>query len=99
MSKLLVQEEWVNATKGYRTGSSEIYETWCETVGELFKAMQKEYGRCKGKVYIGENTHIGWVFEKLEHYTDTNEPYLLETWVTVHNSPPVKVLEVDYMEL
>ena len=96
---LYVQENWINATKGYSCGQSEVYQTWCETKGELFKAMQKEYGKCVSKMYIGDNTHIGWVFEKLEHYTDTNEPYIMQTWVSVHNSPPKKTIEYDYMEL
>lgn len=96
---ILIQIEGVNETKGYRLGSSEVYETWCETIGELFLEMQREYGRCVSKVYIGEGTQIGWVFEKLQTYTDCDEQYLMQTWVTIHQSKPVKSITYDYMEL
>ena len=96
---LFVCEEWVNATKGHRLGSSGVYETWCETLGELYHAMQKEYGRCTSKVYIdtdkGPRT-IGWVFIKRQKYTDCNDTYLQETWVTVHEKEPVKSIEYFY---
>ena len=96
---ILIEENYVNKTEGHRIGDSGIYETWCETIGELFLAMQREYGRCVSKVYIGEGTQIGWVFEKRQKYQDCNETYLQETWITLHNSKPKRIVEYDYKEL
>ena len=37
-----------------------------------------------GKVYVGEGTPVGWVFQKKTEYTDCSETYLREVWVTLH---------------
>jgi hypothetical protein len=52
MPNLWVTEDYVNTTKGYRCGDSGPYETYTDKPGELFLAMQREYGRCKSKVYL-----------------------------------------------
>ena len=96
---ILIKTDGVNETEGYRLGSSGIFETWCETPGELFREMQSEYGRCTGKVYIGEGTPIGWVFEKIQKYSDCDKSYLMQTWVTLHKSKPKKTIEYDYLGL
>jgi hypothetical protein len=65
-------------------------ETWEQTMGELFRFCQKEYGRCVSKVYrdiaMGDGTYNtvneGWVFQKRAEYTDCNKTYLQETWVS-----------------
>jgi hypothetical protein len=65
------------------------------TIGEIFRACQKEHGACTGKVYIDtredsdpEGTYprtiaIGWVFVKREKYEDSNETFLHETWISL----------------
>lgn len=98
MTNLFVQETWINSTKGYCVGESDVYETYTDNTSELFKAMQKEYGRCAGKVYIGDGQRVGWVFEKRQKYTDCNEYYLQETWVTVHKARPQKTISYDYAD-
>lgn len=100
MANLLCEEATANATEGYRIGDSGVYETWCETVGELYRASVKEHGRCTGKVYIdstdGPSVAIGWVFVKRDRYEDTGEPFLRETWVTVHDAQPTRTTEHHY---
>ena len=86
--KIRVKQFWENATEGYMIGDSGgFYETWCESIGELFSAMQREYGRCISKVYVdneeGNPEALGWVFEQKEQYTDTKEDYIQHTWVEV----------------
>ena len=87
---LIISESFVHVDIRY----SEIdpHETYFDTIGELFRYLQKEYGRCPGKVYIdtksGKTFHTGWVFRKIDYYTDTHEPYLCEVWVSVHEKMP-----------
>lgn len=64
---------------------SDITE-WTMDRGDLYRACQREYGRCIGKVFIDKTTggppdSVGWCFVSRERYEDTNEPYLRETWV------------------
>lgn len=98
---MLIETTWINETKGWNCGSSGIYDTWCETIGELFLEMQKEYGKCISKVYIGNKNPvaIGWVFQKRERYADCDETYLQSTWVTIHNAQPKKTIEYNYYDL
>jgi hypothetical protein len=100
--KLWIKETWVSVeesendegddtTKRYGNGNSDIYETMHETPGELFKALQKEHGKCISKVYQDREAgsiQIGWVFEKKAVYSDTKTPYKQETWVEVHDKKP-----------
>ena len=87
----------MNLTENYRYGDpSHIYETYHETRSELFRAMQKEYGHCTSKVYVNEGVPIGWVFESVVRYDDTDEPFLREVWITVHSAPPTKTIEYHY---
>jgi hypothetical protein len=83
---LQIKEVWVNGSADYLIGSSEWYEPFTDNLGKLFKSLRKEYGRCVSRVYQdapdGTADPIGWVFEKNQRYTDTQEKYLQETWVT-----------------
>jgi hypothetical protein len=103
VGNLYAEVESVNETKGYRFGSSGVFETSAETVGELYRDMRREYGRCTGKVYIdtadGRAKAIGWVFVKREKYEDTGEPFLMSTWAMVHDVPPDVTRRVHYHEL
>jgi hypothetical protein len=48
----------------------------------------------------GKSKKIGWVFQKTEKYMDTGEPYIQETWVSIHKGPETKSSPVyNYMEL
>lgn len=89
---LLINETWCNNTENYIVGESGVYETRFESVSDLFKSLQAEYGRCTGRIYIdrgeGLNIACGWVFEKVARYEDTHEPYIQHTWVSVHEKQP-----------
>lgn len=97
---LYAEETAVNLDRGYRFGESGVYETNCETHGELFRAMRKEYGRCVGRVHVyreGKTLDVGWIFLKRDRYDDSRETFLRETWVTVHKAPPTRPpLEFHY---
>jgi len=96
---LYCQEEYVNATKGYRCGNSDVYETFTDNRGELYRAMVKEYGRCVSKIYVdvaGKAKPVGWCFVKRRKYEDCDETYLQEVWVTVHEAPPTKTTQHHY---
>jgi len=97
---LYAQEVWLNATEGFGCGETDVYETFTDNVGELYRAMQSEYGRCVSRVYVdradGTPRPIGWVFQRRRRYTDTGETYLAETWVTVHEGPPTKTTKYHY---
>ncbi len=57
------------------------------TIGEIYRASQKEHGRCTGKVYIDTQSRgtisVGWVFVKRQKFDDSSETFLMETWVTL----------------
>ena len=71
-------------------GESDFYETFTDNKGELFKSLQKEYGRCVSKMYIdlkdGSTKEIGWVFQKRKKYEDCEKTFLLETWIQVKDN-------------
>ena len=104
---LCVRETWIrkepldNEYGGteYRNlieGESDVYETKYDTAGALFRGLQKDAGRCVGRIYHDDHGPIGWVFEKKTEYEDTGEPYLLETWVTVHTALPTRTVKYHY---
>lgn len=95
---LFAQENWINITENCGQGDSDVYETGCETRPELYRAMQQQYGRCIGKVYIDAGKPVGWIFHKRQKYDDCNKTYLQETWVTVHSGPPTKTIKYHYAD-
>jgi hypothetical protein len=88
---MLIQEQFVNVTKGYRFGDSEPYEPFTDDVGKLYKHLVKEYGRCTGKVFIDTPKGaqaVGWVFVSRQRYEDArtkDDTYLREAWVTLYD--------------
>lgn len=103
---MLIQETWTviknhnedNETR-YMLGESDLYEPFTDNVGKLFLSLQREYGKCVSKVYVGEDKSIaiGWVFQKMRKYD--NEFYLQETRVTLHKDKPTKTVKYHYQEL
>ena len=98
MSNLYAREMLVNTTEGYRFGDTDWYETSSTTTGDLFREMQREYGRCVSSMYNEKETdgkwetiRVGWVFVKTVQYEDTDETYLQETWVEISDEEPVKI--------
>ena len=100
---LYIQEDYVQITndgKRIGLGRSDVYETWTPDKGQLYRALQRQYGRCTSKVYIDLPSgakSIGWVFVKRQQYErHSTDTYLQETWVTLHKAPPTRVIEYHY---
>jgi hypothetical protein len=105
---LRVSESFVNATEGYRFGDSEVYEPYTDNVAQLFRSMQKEYGRCESAVYVDTPNgaqRIGWVFSKRMEYEDSGrygrkrQFYTREVWVTLHTAKPETTTTYHYASL
>lgn len=90
---LLIKETFVEVqNKGEdnesrtRLYTSDLHEPFTDDTGKLFRSLQGEYGKCISKMYHDDYTgSIGWVFEKKVKYTDCNEYYLLEAWITLYD--------------
>lgn len=85
---LYISESHVNMDEGYRYSDIEPYETMYDSLGDLYRAMRKKYGRCVSSMYVDHSDRvktqkIGWVFLSRAQYDDTKETYLREVWVTV----------------
>lgn len=84
----------------------EPYETYHTDKGKLYLAMQREYGRCEGFIYVdgenGEPKRVGWHFIKKQEYEDSGrygrekQFYKQETWVVVHSAAPTKTVTFHY---
>ncbi len=99
---LYVQNAYIDRTQNAFLGESDVYETHFDDNerGDLFRASQREYGRCVGTAYVDrdeEAQRIGWVFVKREAFEDSpSETYLREVWVTVHEQPETRTREYHY---
>lgn len=89
---LQVHTSLTDETRGYRfvEFTDEFDDSW--TTGELFRAMQKEYGRCVSRVYVdtadGKAQPVGWYFESRQPYSDARKPsdtYIRGAWITVQH--------------
>ena len=100
---LWISETYISVTENVIYGEVEPYETFTDNIGRLFRKLQRDHGRCRGSIRIdtkdGVSKRVGWVFQKRMKYTDVNETYLAETWVTLHEKPPTKTVEYHYREL
>jgi hypothetical protein len=85
-----IQETFVNETKDYVCGESDKYESSTDDVGKLFRALQREHGRCISKIYRDTDNGaqaVGWVFEKRMKYFDArgndleHDYYIQNVWV------------------
>ena len=98
-----IKETYIDRNINCIFGDSEVYETFTDSIGELFKHLQQEFGRCTSSMYIdktdGTAKKIGWVFEKKNKYNDCNETYMQETWIELHKTKPKKTIEYDLLEM
>jgi hypothetical protein len=87
-----ITETYVNETGDHIVGESPIYDTGETDKGKVFRTLQKEHGRCAGRVYLDtpeqEAIPIGWTFQKKVPYTDTGELYLQMVWANLFDGPP-----------
>lgn len=88
---MVAAESYVNADVGLRYGESGWQETWTDDPGAIYRAAQREFGRCTGHVYAdfgGKSYAVGWVFQgrtEYEGHTRPGEPrtYLREVWISL----------------
>lgn len=89
--------------RAYRIGESDVYEAYTDDRRRLFRDMQREYGRCTGKVYIDtpdkQAMAIGWVFAKRRPFERDDGSYLASTWVTLHSQPPTRTTAFHYVDI
>ena len=105
-----VLEAFINRTRGYSFGESDWYESYHDTTGSLFRAMQREYGRCTSRMYMDRPSRfdgpsspvqVGWVFEKVMTYEDARPPYgdndryVREVWVQVSSTEPKREVHTN----
>lgn len=108
MATLHVSEVWLSQRDdGTRVGLGEsgVYDTGrelCES-GALYRDLQREYGRCVGKMYVdtdGRTLAVGWIFQKRRTYDDSpGETFLAETWCTLHTAPDTVTRTSHYYTL
>jgi len=101
---LHIQETWVDQKRNCICGETPVYETSYEKVGELYRALVKQYGRCIGKMYCdnkvtGKTRAIGWIFLKRAKYEDCKDTYLQETWVSVHEKKEDTYVTYHYVDI
>ena len=98
-----IKEQYINKNENCTFGGSEVYETFTDNIGELFKDLQCEFGRCVSSMYMdkkdGATKKIGWVFEKKNKYNDCDETYVQETWIELHKTKPKKTIEYNLLEM
>jgi hypothetical protein len=100
MSKLYAQETWIDRTRNCGLGESDVYETFSNEAGDLYRAFQREYGRCMSRVYVDTPDGakaIGWVFIQRTKYSDSPKTFLRETWITLHTAPPEHSIKYHYV--
>ena len=98
---IYVKESYTALSEGRQVfyGDSGFHESIYDNRGDLFRACQKEHGRCVSYMYHDDvGQPIGWVFQKSAKYEDTGEPYVSEVWVELHKSEPTHTVEYHYLE-
>lgn len=83
------REVCINVDRDAIIGTSDWCETWTNNIGKLFRAAQREYGKCIGRMRRDldndpsayTTVETGWVFRSTQRYTDTHERYMREVWV------------------
>jgi hypothetical protein len=99
MNELYVSEDYICIDGELRFSGGDIqpYLTRHTTTGNLYRDCLKEYGKCIGKVWVGEDKpkQVGWVF--FQKGIDKNH-YDREVWITVFSKLPIKKVswEVEY---
>ena len=100
IDNLFVQESWFEIKEDglVGLGESDVYESFATSETELFEAFAKE-NDFVGDIHVdlnGESVQVGWIFQSEDKYEDCDETYQKETWVTVHDGLPKKVVEYNY---
>lgn len=83
---------------GYTYEAADLYPA-IETLADLFRYGQSEFGRCTGKMYIDVEDgakHIGYVFLKRMNYDRSDETFLAETWISMGEFHPATEARLTY---
>lgn len=70
------------------------------TMGDIYRASAREYGRCQSKIYIDTAAgaeHVGWFFVNRQQYEDDADTYLRGAWITVGEYVPAREETVSYV--
>lgn len=62
-------------------------------VARMFRELQREYGRCTGRVYVDTADGakpIGWHFGRTMQYEDSRDEYVRGVWVSFAVKHPVR---------
>lgn len=86
----------VNETENYRFSdfdddSVPLKGDGTPDLGNIYRAMQSEYGRCRGGVFRDTKTgsiRTGWIFESRQQYDDSTDTYLRTAWVEIQEVIP-----------
>jgi len=92
-NNIWIREQYVEEHddgRRYSNGDSGIYETcyYHSEKRKLFDSLQREYGPCRGKIYVDREDSpvaVGYVFEKRVKVSN-RECVTMETWVTLYKS-------------
>lgn len=88
---VLVNEDTNTQFSEWTEPLSSTYMGEDATKGEIFLALQKEYGRCTSKIYFEYTSRAdrecGWYFVKRDRLSDTGESYLRGAWVMLLTQP------------
>lgn len=87
-TNLYISETHVNATEHYVYNELSPYETRFDTIGDLYRSLQREYGKCISAMYIDytdrvKTQKIGYVFQSRTKYENNNKMYLREVWIRI----------------
>ena len=98
MTGILIQETCFNVSENYTLFESDVFESFTDSVDELFLELQNEFGLYVNKLFEGDDdvNQVGWVFQKKGKCEDSGEKFVQETWVTLHEKLPVKKVEYHF---
>lgn len=93
----------VNETRGHQIWNDKPLEGLDmsgDTLGKVFRYLQREYGRCTSKMYVdtkdGQPQQVGWVFQKVCRYSDSKDTYEQTVWCEVlKQKPTVTIIKVS----
>lgn len=99
MDNLLVQEESYEVMEGNKLAQiydSGVFLSIFKSQSDVYRYGLKHFGKCIGRVYVGDGHPVGYAFEKRVKYVDSDNTYLQQTILTIHESQPVRRIEYHY---
>ena len=98
----LIQESHVDLDQDQVYYQTEMYEPRAGSIGELFRDLRSEFGRCTGKIHCdckdGKVHDVGWLFQS-RVTNDDGGSYLREVWITLYREVDHKARTRHYYYL